>query len=233
MDGDQYMEMLTTINVVLSVISIGAALVVAVMIVGGMVIDKKSMDRVSIRIMLAIAILDILLCSSNIVAFSQGYEGVVCILYESASQWIVLAYMFLNTSIAVNLQLVFVNDCAFNPKWERAYWIVSFGLATILASAPLGKQTRFDLISTAGYFLDVEDTSSCIGYDPDTMFIWHSALLLAWVIVACVCCSAVVTQVIYKLLKHEYNLRKEDTYDENSWQGTRYSNVVRPLICRV
>lgn len=128
------------INTYLNVASAAAALCVVAMILGAMALDRKTMNRVSIRITLAISVLDVGRAVGQILLYRARPVGVGCVAADFAMHWMMLAYLFLNMSIAANLQLIFLAGHGFDPRWERAYWAISFGAATLLALVPPGKQ---------------------------------------------------------------------------------------------
>ncbi|KAJ9083372.1 hypothetical protein DSO57_1035329 [Entomophthora muscae] len=120
-------------------LSIFAAVFVVLVIAGAMVIDNKSMNRVSIRITLAISILDVIKSILTLLFFQAlDISEMECVFVESLENFVTLAYFFLNVSIAANLHLIFLNGFGFDPLWERGYWIGSFGLAMLLSSVVPG-----------------------------------------------------------------------------------------------
>ncbi|KAJ9079207.1 hypothetical protein DSO57_1037745 [Entomophthora muscae] len=135
---DTFDYVILIVKDILNAISSIAALTVALLILGSTAIDKKSMDRVSVRITLVISILDFLYAIIVICFMGKGLEGLDCIVSDVVAQWLSLSYLFLNTSIAVNLHLIFVCGYASNPVWEKIYWAVSFGLSTVLSLIPIG-----------------------------------------------------------------------------------------------
>ncbi|KAJ9051139.1 hypothetical protein DSO57_1019767 [Entomophthora muscae] len=133
-----FLETSALVAIVLSSLSVVGALLVMMAIVGGMLLDKKTMDRVSIRFTLAISVMDFIKALSTIFAPSSILKIKACTMLECLSQWTTLFYLFLNMAIAINLHLVFIKGKSFNPMWEKAYWIGAFALATLLSVIPIG-----------------------------------------------------------------------------------------------
>ncbi|KAJ9052092.1 hypothetical protein DSO57_1037620 [Entomophthora muscae] len=217
MNGTEFMGMLRVTKNVINGISLVGGLSVAVMIFSAMVVDKKSMDRVSIRITLVISILDIFAAGFNIYGLGEDVEGIAYPMYETVVRWIALAYLFLNMSIAVNLQLVYVHEYAFDPRWERLYWFMSFGMAT-----------AFSMVIPVVFILDIEGVDMVVGGDETSIFICEWGLHLIWILLTSVYCSFVIAIVIHKLLKHEQRLKQPTRH-----QAVVDSPSIRPLIFRV
>ncbi|KAJ9077808.1 hypothetical protein DSO57_1013233 [Entomophthora muscae] len=123
---------------VLNIVSLLAAVAVVVVILGAKLVDRRSVDHVTIRITLAISILDIMAFITHVCKTTLDLQDMQYFAAQSLQHWLLLAYLFLNMSIAVNLQLVYVHEYEFNPTWEQLYWVVSFVLATLSALAAPG-----------------------------------------------------------------------------------------------
>ncbi|KAJ9084624.1 hypothetical protein DSO57_1022595 [Entomophthora muscae] len=217
-------DMLPGIAMCFNVVSMIAAAFVVVVIVGAMAIDKRSMDRVSIRITLAISVLDFFRSLGNILSGDQYRAGWRCIVVSSMIGWTSLGYLFLSMCIAFNLQLIFINGIAFNPIWERMYWIISFGLATAINMIPIG-----------GFIVGNANLHDCADGDRFYTNLLEWCLYLIWILVACIYCSFVVAIVIYKLAKSERKLGQVLSYSTNTegWNTAKHNPVIKGLVRRV
>ncbi|KAJ9088292.1 hypothetical protein DSO57_1024548 [Entomophthora muscae] len=211
-------------NVVVNGVSIIAASFVVAVIFSAMAIDKKTMNRVSIRITLAIAILDVLRSGFNLLTLEVELEGVACVIQEYLFNFMTLAYFFLNMSIATNLQLIFLNGYSFNPFWERGYWTASFGLAALIS-----------LCIPGGYLAGAEGSSKCMPGDGLVQHVWEWSYIFFWILVSVVYCSVIVALVITKLVRNEKNLSRALTKNTQGcdWQATRYNSIIKSLLYRM
>ncbi|KAI9296413.1 hypothetical protein K502DRAFT_359187 [Neoconidiobolus thromboides FSU 785] len=179
------------LSIALNVISAVASIIVITMMVFVYVIDRRLMDRVSLRFTLAISIVDFLKAVSILIYIFVDTPGVECVLLAYLIPVFTLLYMFLTICIALNLQLTFVNGLRFNSKWEKWYWCVSIVSAFGIMAVPLAMdQLGFD-----------EDTLYCTYKDslsPNTqIFIW--ATYHSWVLAGCFYCTLIVIIVIFNL----------------------------------
>ncbi|KAJ9088296.1 hypothetical protein DSO57_1024553 [Entomophthora muscae] len=212
-------------SVIVNWLSIFAAAAVVGVILSALAIDKKTMNRVSIRITLVISILDILRSTLTLLFIENGLESWECVMEEMAENFLTLVYFFLNMCIAVNLHLIFLKGYSFNPLWERGYWIGSFGLAMLLSS-----------VAPAGYFAGVQDSSSCIGEDDIIIHVWEWTFLYSWILMVVIYCSIIFLLVIIKLVRNERSLSRAletSSSKGDTWQAARYNSVIRSLLYRI
>ncbi|KAJ9053446.1 hypothetical protein DSO57_1024064 [Entomophthora muscae] len=184
-------SLLDSLNLYINAVSGTCGLVVVGLVLLINIIDPRLMDRVSIRFTLAISFVDFLK-AGMIVAYSKHFSGgLLCTVVAFSTQWLTLLYLFLNVAIAINLQLVFVKGYAFNPVWERLYWITSFFMATILPTFSLvGGKLGSSGREHACEYKNPNSFSTCK---------WVFSTYLAWILASCAYCTVVVVLTILTL----------------------------------
>lgn len=145
--------------VVLTVVSIGAYILqycyiiqpnTWTLIIG--LYKKRFIDRVSFRIQTAIALCDILRHVVQNFMFDVSNE--VCHTIGYWMHFLDLMYALLNLSIAINMQLMLINNFIPKRKWETVYWLVPFLVSMFLSVPFLGieSHTFYILITSSNYF---------------------------------------------------------------------------------
>lgn len=167
--------------------------------------DKKLVDRVSLRLNLAISITDLFSHLSivffNLLAYKYriNCEPVVvfCI-------WLSNLCVLLSAAIAFNLQYLFLHKKPFNPSIERWYYILSIGLSILSVGIPLA----------AGRFGFDEAQHSC-WYTPSespVSLIWEFSTFEIPTIVCIVYCLLIVILVGLKLWHESAELDAQTPY---------------------
>ncbi|KAI0217468.1 hypothetical protein L0F63_001242 [Massospora cicadina] len=224
-----FLDIAAHINLVVNAFSAVGAILVVTAILGGMAMDSKTMDRVSIRFTLAISIVDFFKAIVNILGAQIELDILSCTLLDTFNQWLDLFYLFLNVSIAVNLQLVFIHGFSFNAMWERTYWMVSFGLSVFLSLFPIG-------IPLYGWGVNPSGMRGRYSKPGATSMALGAVFVLGAFDVHH--CSIIIMLIIVKLTKNERNLNHALNMNACSnkvddWRSLRYNSVIKALIRRV
>ncbi|ORX93049.1 hypothetical protein K493DRAFT_302940 [Basidiobolus meristosporus CBS 931.73] len=129
------MVSLAEVHTVLSTLSIASCLLVASVIIFIWYFNKEAVNRVSIRLTLAMLISDALFTTASRWAAYQSvpWVGTFCVwLYLFAFN----SFCFLNIAIVLNLYLIFVRGTRNAVNLERIYFISVFCVAFTLATLP-------------------------------------------------------------------------------------------------
>ncbi|KAI0244398.1 hypothetical protein L0F63_003212 [Massospora cicadina] len=151
----------------------------------------------------------------NLFPVARGWVGMLAASF--AIQWTTLVYIFLNSAIALNLQLVFVHGLQFRPRWEAMYWYGALSGASVIASAPL------DSVTCDYRFPEQKST-----------YAWQWGSFFTWIFCGCAYCSVVVSLTIWRLRCKQSvvdRLVLDPTTDPNKL--VRLRQDIRRLIRRV
>ncbi|KXN71056.1 hypothetical protein CONCODRAFT_6288, partial [Conidiobolus coronatus NRRL 28638] len=99
--------------------------------------DRRLVDRLSLRLNVAISGVDMLRAVNMMVYSMHDKDDLLCKLNSFSLNWTILMYVFFTCSIAANLQLVFLMEYSFTAWWEYLYWFIPIALATTLSLIPL------------------------------------------------------------------------------------------------
>lgn len=127
-----------TLSLSINAASIGCGLLVVLMIVAGSVANRALVDRVSLRLTLAISAVDVGKATAMLLYSHADGDTFGCAMISFAIQWFTLVYLLLNSAILLNIQLICFHGIAFKRGMELAYWVVCFSLPTLLLLPPLG-----------------------------------------------------------------------------------------------
>ncbi|KAI0234226.1 hypothetical protein L0F63_007522, partial [Massospora cicadina] len=122
MDLNRQNKIISYISNLLNLISLLCGLLVITTIIFINWVDRRLLDRVSLRLALAIAVTDALRAIAILINKIFQVRGALCTALAVSIPWLTLVYIFLTASIAFNLQLVVLGGKAFNRKWEPYYW---------------------------------------------------------------------------------------------------------------
>ncbi|KAJ9070679.1 hypothetical protein DSO57_1005206 [Entomophthora muscae] len=193
MDSFSYhTRILITCNYIFNVASTLCGALTVLVILGAMFIDRRAMDRLSIRFTLAIAALDAVK-ALTILFYTEFHEdGPACTFISLFLHWQTLFYLFLNVCISLNLQLVFIHGLLLGKPFEVFMWIAALSMSTILMLIGL---------TTGKYGMD-QEINQCEIRDP---FSTHSLVVLwttflFWALLACAYCFVVVVWTIINLI---------------------------------
>lgn len=119
--------------------SVGLASAVLVVVVMGFLRCHRPslVDRVSLRLQWAIALVDI---GKHILLYQVRQEAStsMCAAIGFLMCFLDQVYFMLNIAIVANMQLMFVHNKFPRSSWEFKYWCASFGVATLITAPPLG-----------------------------------------------------------------------------------------------
>ncbi|KAJ9068127.1 hypothetical protein DSO57_1031847 [Entomophthora muscae] len=110
-----------------------ACIAVVIVIVLGLY-NRQLINRVSIRIQAAIAVLDIIRHASQMNMHSTGDT---CIVTALTITFVDLLYFALNISLAANFQINLIHKKTPPRRVELFYWSISIGFSTALSLVPL------------------------------------------------------------------------------------------------
>ncbi|RUS16994.1 hypothetical protein BC937DRAFT_90558 [Endogone sp. FLAS-F59071] len=139
-------------TLILNSISMLTTLLVLIIALLMRLYDKKLVDRVSLRLSIAISITNFLAAVSlETIAFIQTNCEIVAFVFI----WLQNQYLLFSVAIAFNLQYLFLHKKTFNPAIEKWYYILSIGLSLLSASIQLA--------------------ASRFGWDKTQTLCWYSA----------------------------------------------------------
>ncbi|KAJ9053642.1 hypothetical protein DSO57_1022287 [Entomophthora muscae] len=179
------------LNLWLNLVSVVCGLVVVAVIFGCMCVSYEIMDRVSIRFTLAISIVDVLKAFSIMLFTKCREDGAICSAIGFSFYYFTLVYLFLNMTVALNLQLVFIHDIVFGK--EKLMWAVSLGLPLLLLAPPLFSG-RFGMTYEGG-LCDMRDPAS---YETE---VYLFSCFIVWGFLAIIYCTIAATMVNMQLYK--------------------------------
>ncbi|RUS22073.1 hypothetical protein BC937DRAFT_90510 [Endogone sp. FLAS-F59071] len=154
--------------------------------------DKKLVDRVSLRLNLAISITDLFSHISIVLFNFLAYKyHISCNPVVAGCVGLSNQYVFFSAAIAFNLQYLFLHKKPFNPNIEKWYYILSIGLSVLSVGIPVA----------AGRYGFDEAQHSC-WYTPSgstVSLIWEFSTLEIPTIICIVYCLLIVVLVGLKL----------------------------------
>ncbi|KAI9295003.1 hypothetical protein K502DRAFT_236903 [Neoconidiobolus thromboides FSU 785] len=101
--------------------------------------NRRLVDRVSLRLQTGLSVYDVWLHGGAIWrSISPAGANASCTTRGYLALFFNVFYAFLNVSIAINLQLVFLNNQIITKKMEAMYWLIPLTLSLILSIPPLG-----------------------------------------------------------------------------------------------
>ncbi|KAJ9062155.1 hypothetical protein DSO57_1013628 [Entomophthora muscae] len=182
-------DALGKVNFALNVVSAVCGLL-AVVIIGGCM-SCRSMDRVSIRFTLAISVVDVV--KSLAIVFYNNYsqDDALCTGLSFVINCLTLVYIFLNTAVALNLQLVFCHGMMLDI--EGLLWAGSIGIPVMLLAVPLAAG-KLGLQEENG-FCEFRNPSSGEGI----LYSW--VFFISWGLLACCYCTVAVVMIVVQLRK--------------------------------
>ncbi|KAK9765252.1 hypothetical protein K7432_006565 [Basidiobolus ranarum] len=213
---------------ILCALSITSSLLVATVIVIIWYYNKESVNRVSIRLTLAMLISDALFTSASIWANYQkvGWVSTFCM-------WIYLfafnSFCFLNIAIVLNLYLIFVRGRRNAMNLERFYFLAVFCLAFTLATLPAAFGViGADPVARTCWFINEKSTSTRI---------WQ---LMTYVIPSLSCvvfCTVVLILILIHLFRQRIYFRRRVYSDpedmESSRKSLRQQKMVNLMVARI
>ncbi|KAI9291863.1 hypothetical protein K502DRAFT_296284, partial [Neoconidiobolus thromboides FSU 785] len=119
-------------NNIFAVFSILSAVTVLVILSFISLYDSKLVNRVSLKLCSAIAVVDIFRTISFTFYIYIKEEGLFCKINGGFISFIILCHMLLSVGIALNLQLLFLNRKIYKDWWQWFYWFLGFGVPAIL-----------------------------------------------------------------------------------------------------
>lgn len=189
-------------NVYLNGVSILAACAVITIFFFMRVYNKKLVDRVSLRLSLAISITDLLSAASlEVYSFSDNLTGSGCKGVAFVMIWFSNQYLFLSVAIAFNLQYLFLHKKLFNPALEKWYYIFSIGLSLLSALIPL----------TAGRF-GFDDAQQICWFTPSNTALsqkWEYGSYLIPIVICVFYCMLIVILVGIKLKREALEMERQ------------------------
>lgn len=129
---NQYFGVASVLNQV-SAIAAGLILVVLAVLFA---YDAKMVNRISLRITAAIALVDVVNHLNNVFHRTLG-EGDLCVASAFLRVYGRQVYCFLNISIALNLHLILLAGLRPQAAWEKYYWFLSLVVPLLMNLPPL------------------------------------------------------------------------------------------------
>ncbi|KAJ9089167.1 hypothetical protein DSO57_1015677 [Entomophthora muscae] len=150
--------------------------------------------RVSFRMVMVLTLSDAGLAAAQLVSIFQD-EGVMCTISTYCFILFTLLSQFLTLCIALHLHMVVVLRLSL-PRWiEAAYFGVSFGMATVIATVPvLFGRIGFDSEANSCWFINEKD--------PMTL-VWQMGTLYSWSFVSIVYCTLVFLLLMCTILSND------------------------------
>ncbi|KAK9722480.1 hypothetical protein K7432_002669 [Basidiobolus ranarum] len=213
---------------ILCALSITSSLFVAMVIIVIWVYNKEAVDRVSIRLTLAMLVSDALFTTASIWANHQevGWVSTFCM-------WIYLfafnSFCFLNITIVLNLYLIFVQGRRNAVNLERIYFLTVFSMAFTLATLPAAFGViGADPVARTCWYINEKSTSARV---------WQ---LVTYVIpsLSCVifCTITLILVMVHLLRQRAYFAR--DAYScsgniESSRRAIRHQRMINLMVTRI
>ncbi|KAI9293186.1 hypothetical protein K502DRAFT_325459 [Neoconidiobolus thromboides FSU 785] len=125
--------------------------------IGMSIYDSKLVNRVSLRLQTALAAYDLWLHTGSLwkTPYAKG-PGPLCVFFGWNMVATTLFYSFINVSIGVNLQLIFIHNKKITKRIEVGYWLVPILLSLIISVPPLALG-RFGWYSYGGCYMIAPD----------------------------------------------------------------------------
>ncbi|KAI9295543.1 hypothetical protein K502DRAFT_213910 [Neoconidiobolus thromboides FSU 785] len=121
-----------------SIISGIMALIVVLFMIVISIYDRKLVDRVSLRLQTGLSVYDIWLHGGALwKSISPAVPGIACTSRGYLALFFNILYAFLNVSIALNLQLIFIHNKTITRWVEVGYWVVPITLSLLISIPPL------------------------------------------------------------------------------------------------
>ncbi|ORY07726.1 hypothetical protein K493DRAFT_295361 [Basidiobolus meristosporus CBS 931.73] len=187
--------------------------------------DRHLVNRVSLRLNKWMALVDVGFCGAQILNVQNNNDSIWCALSVWLIVWFTLLYLFLNTMIAFNLQIVFVHGKSNTSSYVKYYYIISFSLSLIISLTPFfeGKYGYYSIAETCWW------TNS---YTSKTI-LWEWMTYLGWIAISVLYCTIAVSLVIYKLVKESRIIREQIQHTAShelgsEWQGK--TNIDRDVL---
>ncbi|CAJ0856786.1 2418_t:CDS:2 [Entrophospora sp. SA101] len=154
----------------------------------------RLVDRVTFRLALATMISDFGICIALLINSAFGSPiGSTCTGVIWAYVFFSLTSIFLPTCIAINLQIVFINEYRGRRKLEMFYFIVSTVLALILSLLPFADHMYAWNYPEGGCFFRDSGTKLSIT--------WQWASFYVWEIICILYCTIILICVAVKLYR--------------------------------
>ncbi|KAJ9089358.1 hypothetical protein DSO57_1013731 [Entomophthora muscae] len=183
------MESGEIVNLVLNFVSIVLGLV-TVVLVARLECGELS-GRASVQFTLVIGLVDVFKSSSIILMSFWKPEGRSCQMVGFFVAFGILAHIFLNGALGLNLYLMFVKERGFSVDWLKYYICVALGTAFLLSVALL----------VLGMYPWKVDDSYCELRDLRSVwdFVAMWMFFMGWILLVCVFNFVVVCLSLYKL----------------------------------
>ncbi|ORX87633.1 hypothetical protein K493DRAFT_359834 [Basidiobolus meristosporus CBS 931.73] len=186
------------IVVAVNAISTIASTFVACMIIGIRCYNKEIVNRVSIRLTLAMAVTDIFYSIFQVWNLFSTTR-VSCVLSTWGVLLTTLAFNFLSVTVALNLQLIFLHDRRNLKLREQYYFIVDFGGAFFITVLPVVFGRVGLKPDGTCWFLDTWRAKGIL---------WETATYLMWICMGVLYCLVAVTMVVWKLHQQRKQLSR-------------------------
>jgi hypothetical protein len=208
------MNLTTQINVIIHPIGMACSALVMTSIIAILCINKKSANRMTIRLVAAIALGDLMIHAGEYYSATHGSverASPLCIRVNAFRLFSRNFYCFTNLAICFHLYRSFVKLKQPNWKYEIFTWILMLTLTTI-----------FTLIYYfMGAFTGLKHPSGCKpGAESQTMdaiFTLIKALLEVFTIVTCVTTSIIGRRRLYNWIEVYANSRENESEDREKF----------------
>ncbi|KAJ9058865.1 hypothetical protein DSO57_1007803 [Entomophthora muscae] len=217
-------SMIRSLSFTVYYLSIACGMLVVLMIVVGGVVNRALVDRVSLRLTLAISVVDVAKAIVLVLYMYMDQDTFTCSLVSFFIQWFTLVYLLLNSAILFNMQLIYFQGVSFKRSLEAGYWLFCFLFPTLLLVPPLA----------AGRLGYDKGTEGCEYKDPTSKAtnVWLWCCFTFWVMVACVY-SATTALYIVVTLPRSSSLVSRMTNRNSYTQDSGYHRNVSRLIKRL
>ncbi|KAK9686962.1 hypothetical protein K7432_014965, partial [Basidiobolus ranarum] len=206
-------------------ISMACSATAFLVLIGLKYYDRSLVNRVSLRINKWMALVDVGYCGAQILNVQNNNDTIWCMLSVWLIVWFTLLYLFLNTMIAFNLQIVFVHGKRDTTSYVKYYYTISVFLSLLISITPFfeGKYGFYTISQTCWW---------TNGYTPKTI-LWEWMTYLGWIAASVIYCLIAVSLVTYKLIKESRIIREQIQHTisqelGSEWQGK--TNIDRDVL---
>jgi hypothetical protein len=213
---------------VVNSISIGVG--IGVLIIIGLIylFGKKAQRRATFHLVIGIALMDVLFAIAHMTISSLDYDY-QCYISGFLFLFTQLCSLFLNISIALNLQLLLLHHKDLPRRIEVMYYLVSVVAAALITGVPM----------FAGAFGYDTEENSCWFFNESSLqsITWQISVLYGWIIMGVLYCTGVISAILYKLISNNHELRKfRVSARENTTrleERKKNERTIHRIVCRV